>query len=145
MKIKIKKGIVLTERIASSSAAKVPAKRRKTLIKSTVEKATGVLYDRGALPQELSRLADLLTVRSQLDQASLGSLIRNLYPVGKIADETVLRVVGALGHGHLKPSLALQGLLLRWLVMVYHLLENPSILSETYAVLFNLLHTAAIR
>jgi len=136
---------VLTERIASSSAAKVPAKRRKLPIKSTIEKVTGALYDWGSLPQELSRVVDLLTIRSQLDQASLGSLIRNLYPVGKIADETVLRVVGALGHGQLKPSLAVQALLLRWLVMVYYLLENPSVLSKTYAVLFNLLPTAAIR
>lgn len=136
---------MLTERIASSSAAKVPAKRRKLPIKSTIEKVTGALYDWGSLPQELSRVVDLLTIRSQLDQASLGSLIRNLYPVGKIADETVLRVVGALGHGQLKPSLAVQALLLRWLVMVYYLLENPSVLSKTYAVLFNLLPTAAIR
>lgn len=136
---------MLTERIESSSAAKVPAKRRKLPIKSTIEKVTGALYDWGSLPQELSRVVDLLTIRSQLDQASLGSLIRNLYPVGKIADETVLRVVGALGHGQLKPSLAVQALLLRWLVMVYYLLENPSVLSKTYAVLFNLLPTAAIR
>jgi len=29
--------------------------------------------------------------------------------------------------------------------MVYHLLENTAILSQTYGVLFNLLDTAAIR
>ncbi|KAK1760496.1 centromere protein I [Echria macrotheca] len=127
------------------AAAKLPAKRRKTPIKPTVERATTLLYERGALPDELSRLVDLVTIRSQLDQASLGSIIRNLYPLAKVPDDVVLRVVGALGHGHLKPSLAIQGLLLRWLVMVYHLLENTSILSQTYGVLFNLLDTAAIR
>jgi len=104
-----------------------------------------LLYERGALPEELSRLVDLVTVRNQLDQASLASIIRNLYPLGKVKDDVVLRVVGALGHGHLKPSLAIQGLLLRWVVMVYHLLENTSTLSQTYGVLFNLLDTAAIR
>lgn len=121
------------------------AKRRGTSIKPTVESTTSLLYDRGAIPDELLRLVDLLTVRNHLDQASLGAIVRNLYPSGKVGDEVVLRCVGALGHGQLKPSLPLQSLLLRWLVMVYHLLENPTILSQSYGVLFNLLDTAAIR
>jgi centromere protein I len=127
------------------AASKVPAKRRQTGIKSTVESTTSLLYDRGALPDELARLVDLLTVRNHLDQASLGVIVRNLYPSGKIGDEVVLRFVGALGHGQLKPSLPLQALFLRWLVMVHHLLENPTILSQVYGLLFNLLDTAAIR
>ncbi|KAK4043064.1 Mis6-domain-containing protein [Parachaetomium inaequale] len=126
-------------------AAKVPAKRRQTGIKPTVENTTSLLYDRGALPDELARLVDLLTVRNHLDQASLGAIVRNLYPSGKVGDEAVLRFVGALGHGQLKPSLPLQALFLRWLVMVHHVLENPAILSQVYGVLFNLLDTAAIR
>ncbi|KAL2129135.1 hypothetical protein VTI74DRAFT_8183 [Chaetomium olivicolor] len=127
------------------AASKVPAKRRRTSIKLTVERATSVLYDRGALPDELSRLVDLLTIRNHLDQASLAAIVRNLYPSGKVGDEVVLRFVGALGHGQLKPSLPLQALFLRWLVMVYPLLGNPAILSQAYGVLFNLLDTAAIR
>jgi centromere protein I len=127
------------------AASKVPAKRRQTGIKSTVESTTSLLYDRGALPDELARLVDLLTVRNHLDQASLGVIVRNLYPSGKVGDEVVLRFVGALGHGQLKPSLPLQALFLRWLVMVHHLLENPTILSQVYGLLFNLLDTAAIR
>ncbi|KAK4167996.1 centromere protein I [Cladorrhinum sp. PSN259] len=127
------------------TAAQLPAKRRLVGIKPAIEKAASVLYDKGALPQDLARLVDLLTVRNHLDQASLGAIVRNLYPLGKVGDEVVLRFVGALGHGHLKPSFPLQGLFLRWLVMVHHLLENPSILSQVYAVLFNLLDTAAIR
>lgn len=97
------------------------------------------------MPDELARLVDLLTVPNYLDQASLAAIVRNLYPSAKVSDDTVLRFVGALGHGQLKPSLSLQSLFLRWLVMVYHLLENPAVLSQTYAVLFNLLDTAAIR
>ncbi|KAL2152515.1 hypothetical protein VTH82DRAFT_5699 [Thermothelomyces myriococcoides] len=126
-------------------ASKVPAKRRQTNIKPTVERATALLYERGALQDELGRLVDLLTVRNHLDQASLGAIVRNLYPSGKVNDEVVLRFVGALGHGQLKPSFPLQALFLRWLVMVYHSLENPTILSQVYSVLFNLLDTAAIR
>ncbi|KAK4152641.1 centromere protein I [Chaetomidium leptoderma] len=127
------------------TASNVPAKRRKTGIKPTVERTTELLYGRGGLPDELARLVDLLTTRNHLDQASLGAIVRNLYPSAKVSDELVLRFVGALGHGQLKPSLPLQALFLRWLVMVYHLLQNPAILSQAYAVLFNLLDTAAIR
>ncbi|KAK4646522.1 hypothetical protein QC761_211250 [Podospora bellae-mahoneyi] len=127
------------------TASKIPAKRRQTSIKPTVEKTTSLLYDRGALPDDLIRLVDLLTQHNHLDQASLSAITRNLYPLGKVSDEVLLRIVGALGHGHLKPSFPLQSLFLKWLVMVYHLLQNPTILSQTYAVLFNLLDSAAIR
>ncbi|KAI8291069.1 hypothetical protein K4K60_003096 [Colletotrichum sp. SAR11_57] len=53
--------------------------------------------------------------------------------------------VGCLGHGELKPSLNLQSNLLKWLIMAYHVIENSAVLSQAYAVLFNLLDTAAIR
>lgn len=131
--------------LTTLAASKVPAKRRKVVIKSTVESTTSVLYDRGALPDELARLVHLLTARTHLDQASLAAIARNLYPSGKVGDEVALCFVGALGHGQLKPSLPLQALFLRWLVMVYPLLESPAILSQAYGVLFNLLDTAAIR
>ncbi|KAK3326277.1 Mis6-domain-containing protein [Apodospora peruviana] len=113
-------------------ASKVPAKRRQVVIKSTVERTTALLYQRGAIPDELARLVDLVTVRNYLDQASLSALIRNLYPATKVDNDAIFKVVGALGHGQLKPALPLQSLLLRWLVMVYHLLENPGILTQAY-------------
>ncbi len=72
-------------------------------------------------------------------------MLRNLYPVTKVSREQALRAVAAVGIGRLKPSLTVQGLLLRWLIMVYHVLEAPAVLSQAYAVLFNLLDTAAIR
>lgn len=71
--------------------------------------------------------------------------MRSLYPAGPVSDDVVLTVVGSLGHGQLKPSLPIQSLLLRWLVMVYHILDSRAVLSRSYAVLFNLLDTAAIR
>ncbi|KAL1837191.1 hypothetical protein VTJ49DRAFT_4163 [Mycothermus thermophilus] len=127
------------------AASHIPAKRRTADIKPTVTAAAQLMYQHGVLPDELARLADLLTLRSHLAQASLAELVRNLYPAAHVADEVVLRFVGALGHGQLKPTLPLQAQYLRWLVMVYPVLENPSVLSQAYSVLFNLLDTAAIR
>lgn len=62
-----------------------------------------------------------------------------------MSPNVVLHVVSALGHGALKAPLSLQAALLKWLVMVYHVLETPAVLAQAYSVLFNLLDTAAIR
>ncbi|KAB5563217.1 Mis6-domain-containing protein [Coniochaeta sp. 2T2.1] len=126
-------------------ASKLPAKRRGVPIKPTVERLAESLYENGALPDELVRIIDLVTHPRHLDQASTASIIRNLYPASKVPGEAILGVVGCLGHGELKPSLTIQSHLLRWLVMVYHVLEEPETLARAYPILFNLLDTAAIR
>jgi centromere protein I len=90
----------------------------------------------------LSRLVDLITLPSELDQASLGSLIRNLYPASKVPDAVITRVVASLRPGL---TFTVQAALLKWLIMVYDVLENQGILSQLYSILFNLLDTIAIR
>lgn len=129
----------------ATSASKVPAKARSTNIKPTVASLTSLSYDKGLSPDALSDLVDLVVTPSHLDQASLSAIIRNLYPATRVSRHVVLRVVACLGHGKLKPSLPLQAALLRWLIMVYHVLESPQILSQVYPVLFNLLDTAVTR
>ncbi|KAI0012779.1 Mis6-domain-containing protein [Xylariaceae sp. FL0662B] len=126
-------------------ASKLTAKQRGSSVKPTIEKLVSLSYDKGLLPADLDQLVDLITTPTFLDQASLGSIVRNLYPATTISDDIVIKVVGCLGHGKLKPSLAIQGGLLKWLVMVYHIIQNQAVLSRSYSVLFNLLDTAAIR
>ncbi|OAA64506.1 mis6 domain containing protein [Niveomyces insectorum RCEF 264] len=128
-------------------AARVPAQRRPFAVKPTVERLTALAYEHGLPPDALRDLVHVITAPGHLDQASLGALARHLYPSGgaAVADDVVLAVVGCLGHGQLKPALPVQALLLRWLVLVYHVLASPAVLSRAYAVLFNLLDTAGIR
>lgn len=114
-------------------------------MKPVVEKLSSLLYDQGLLPDDLGQLIDLVTIPSFLDQASLGNIARNLYPATTVNDDLIVRVIGCLGHGKLKPSLAIQGALLKWLVMIYHIIDNQAVLSRAYSILFNLLDTAAIR
>ncbi|KAM3442925.1 hypothetical protein NHJ13734_002069 [Beauveria thailandica] len=127
------------------AASKLAPKARATLIKPSINSLASLAYERGLLPDALDALLELITTPSLLDQASLGVLLRGLYPVTRVSAACVLRVVGALGHGRLKPAMAIQALLLRWLIMVYHVLETPGVLSQAYPVLFNLLDTAATR
>lgn len=88
---------------------------------------------------------DIITRPNRLEQGSSATLIRSLYPASKIEDSIVIKVVGSLGHGRDKPSLNVQGILLKWLAMVYEVLENQKILAQLYSVFFNLLDTVAIR
>lgn len=124
----------------------MPAKRRPFAVKPTVERLVALAYEHGLSPDTLRDVVDVVTMPGHLDQASLGALVRNLYPAAPaVPDDVVLAVVGCLGQGQLKPSLAVQALLLRWLVLVYHVLGSPAVLSRAYGVLFNLLDTVGIR
>jgi len=127
------------------AASKLPAKRRGTSIRPTVDKFSSLAYENGIDSETLKDLITLVTSPTFLDQATLNSIIKTLYPTGRLSSDVVLKVVGCLGHGQLKPSLPIQAALLRWLVMVYHVIDNPAIFSRAYAVLFTLVDTAAIR
>ncbi|RDA86591.1 hypothetical protein CP532_6014 [Ophiocordyceps camponoti-leonardi (nom. inval.)] len=126
-------------------ASRIPPKSRSISIKPTVARLASLAYENGISEENLAQLIDLVALPSLLDQASLATVARNLYPKGSVSRRVVLRVVCALGHGAQKPSLALQAILLKWLVMVFHLLEERAVLTRAYPVLFNLLDTAAIR
>ncbi|KYK58654.1 hypothetical protein DCS_05671 [Drechmeria coniospora] len=127
------------------SASKLPAKSRSTAVKPVVAQLASLCYERGLLPDALGQLVDLLTSPSYLDQASLQTLARNLYPRGKVEADVVLRILGTLGHGRLKMSLGVQAALLRWLILVQHDLQEREVLARAYGFLFGLLDTAAIR
>ncbi|ROV87495.1 hypothetical protein VMCG_10501 [Cytospora schulzeri] len=128
-------------------ASKVPAKKRVVDLKPKVAELTSVAYNQGVLPEELIQLIDLVIAPSHLDQASLNSIIRNLYPVGKVSEDAILNIVGSLGLGELRPSLTLQSSLLQWILQVYHVLDTKAqaVLSRAYSVLFNLLDISSTR
>lgn len=108
---------------------------------------TSANYNQGVLPQELIQLVDLIVSRNHLDQASLNSIIKNLYPAIQVSDDVILRIIGSLGLGEHKPSLNIQSSLLQWIIQVYHALNTKaqSVLSRAYSVLFNLLDVSATR
>jgi centromere protein I len=123
----------------------LPAAKRVTQISIIVDKVCQKVYQDGLAYTLLNKLIDIITLPNRLEQGSLAALIRHLYPASKVPDSIVIKVVGNLGHGRGKLSLTSQGLLLKWLVMVYDVLENQKIMSQLYSVLFNLLDTVAIR
>ncbi|RYC64409.1 hypothetical protein CHU98_g1776 [Xylaria longipes] len=91
-------------------------------------------------PEMQESLSDVLR-----DQASLAAIVKNLYPATSVSADLIIKVIGCLGHGKLKPSLTIQAAILKWLIMVQHVAENRACFSQAYPVLFNLLDTAALR
>lgn len=137
-------------RVTHTVASKLPTKRRggSSNEKQTVAQLTSLAYEHGINSADLDvLLAEVITAGGpgRLDQASLAAIVRNLYPASRVSSEAVLAVVGCLGHGELRPSLVIQAMLLRWLILVHHVLESRDVLARAYGVLFNLLDTAAIR
>lgn len=126
-------------------ASKLPAKSRVGDIRLVVASLTSLAYENGLLPEALHQLIEVVVTPSHLDQASRNAIVRNLYPVSRVSRDVAIRVIGALGHGALKPSLNIQVALLKWLIMIHHVLETPAVFAQAYSVLFNLLNTAAIR
>lgn len=126
-------------------AAKIPAKLRAVKISSIVDSVCTETYRNGLQNASLDKLIDIITLSNELDRGSVSILIKNLYPASKVPDGIVVKVVSSLGHGRAKPSYSTQAALLKWLVMIYDVLENHMILSRLYSVVFNLLDTIAIR
>jgi centromere protein I len=93
----------------------------------------------------LRAVVQLAAVKTNLDQTSVTTLIKNLYPALRVPDDVVVTVVGALGQGRGKPSPSTQDSLVKWLTTVHEITENSSILSRLYGVLFSMLDMISIR
>ncbi|RPA83902.1 Mis6-domain-containing protein [Ascobolus immersus RN42] len=98
------------------------------------------------IPQDLlDRFLDVVAVNSRLDQGTVSKIIRVLHPRSKIGKSSLVRVVGSLGLGNIKPALPTQVLILRWLVMVYDFLDGYAVIDRLYGTLFSLLDMINLR
>lgn len=93
----------------------------------------------------LTRLLKILTTKNNLDQGTVTTLIKNLYPQERILSKNVTSVVCCLGPSKNKPTPATQALLLRWLILSYDMLRERAHLAKLYAVLFNHLDMISLR
>lgn len=125
--------------------AKIPARQRTDHVGALIDRICSLASEEGFVNESLLTVVDTITQPQELDQASVSKLVRVLYPAQRVPDAVIIRVVNCLGHSQSKPSLTSQAALLRWLVLVHDVLQDPTVLSKLYAVLFNLLDTFAIR
>lgn len=72
-------------------------------------------------------------------------MIKNLYPAQRVSGDIIVTVVAALGQGKGKPSPGTQDSLVKWLALIHEVIEDASILSRLYGVLFGMLDMISIR
>ncbi|KAJ5825814.1 Centromere protein Cenp-I [Penicillium riverlandense] len=127
------------------AVAFLPVKQRYTDASDLAKTIASDAYENGIPPTTLARLLKILTTKNSLDQGTVTTLVKNLYPQEKIASKLITQVVCCLGPSKNKPSAATQALLLRWLILAYDLLEDRAHLAKLYAVLFNHLDMISLR
>lgn len=123
----------------------MPSKQRHTDASTLAKSIASDAYESGIPQLALQRLIRLLTGSNHLDQGTITTLIKNLYPLDLVPSKLVTQIVCCLGPTKNKPSTATQALLLRWLILVYDVLEDKTHLSKLYAVLFNCLDMLSLR
>jgi centromere protein I len=126
-------------------ASKTPAKSRDQNISGIVNQICSYAFEHGLPNSQLQSIVNILVQKTTLDQSSITTIIKNLYPTDQISSDIVIQIVGSLGQGIRKPSAHVQNALLRWLCIVYSIVEDPRILSKLYGTLFNMLDMVSLR
>lgn len=93
----------------------------------------------------LETVVHIAARKTELDQTSVTTLIRNLYPAQRVSGQVIVTIVSALGQGKGKPSPATQDSLVRWLALIHEIIEDANTLSRLYGVLFGMLDMISIR
>ncbi|KAH7073756.1 Mis6-domain-containing protein [Paraphoma chrysanthemicola] len=126
-------------------ASRTPAKQRTVKVSSVVDAICRHAIEDGLDEDALREVIQLASVKTNLDQTSVTTLIKNLYPAKRIPGDVVVTVVGALGQGKGKPSPGMQDCLVKWLITVREITEDADVLSRLYGVLFGMLDMISIR
>ncbi|KAF1961181.1 Mis6-domain-containing protein [Byssothecium circinans] len=126
-------------------ASRTPAKQRVFKVSSVVDVVCHHAFERGLDEEALRDVVHIAARKTNLDQTSVTTLIKNLYPALPVPSDVVVTVVAALGQGKGKPTPGTQNSLVKWLAIVHGVLEEPDVLSRLYSVLFGMLDMISIR
>jgi centromere protein I len=126
-------------------ASRTTAKQRTVKVSSIVDVICQYAIEDGLDQDALRDVVQLVSVKTLLDQTTVTTLIKNLYPARRVPGDVLITVVGALGQGKGKPSPGTQDGLVKWLTTVHEITEGSSVLSRLYGVLFGMLDMISIR
>ncbi|KAJ8115692.1 hypothetical protein OPT61_g2723 [Boeremia exigua] len=125
--------------------SRTPAKGRAVKVSAAIDVICRHAFADGLDEDALDAVVHIVARKTELDQTSVTTLIKNLYPAQQISGDVVVTIVAALGHGKGKPSPGTQDSLVKWLVLVHEIIEDANILSRLYGVLFGMLDMISIR
>ena len=127
------------------TASKTSARQRSIQVSPLVDEISEHAFQFGLANEELQRVASLVANDNHLDQSSITTLIKNLYPAERVPSHVVITFVSSLGRGKHKPAASSQAALVRWLSLVQDVLQDSNVLSRLYGVLFDLLDMITLR
>lgn len=102
-------------------------------------------FDKGLDEDSLRTVVQIASRKTELDQTSVTTLVKNLYPAQRVPADVVVTVVSGLGQGKGKPSPGSQNGLVKWLTIVHEIIDDPNVLPRLYGVLFGMLDMISIR
>ncbi|KAJ4378688.1 Phosphate metabolism transcription protein [Didymella sp. IMI 355093] len=126
-------------------ASQTPAKQRSVKVSGVVDVICRHAFTDGLDEDALETVVHVVARKTELDQTSVTTLIKNLYPAQRVPGDVVIDIVAALGQGKGKPSAGTQDSLVKWLALVHEVIEDKSVLSRLYGVLFGMLDMISIR
>lgn len=132
-------------RIDELTAASLPLKQQDAQIQDSIEIICGYAYQSGLSILSLKATLEIVIRSKTLSQSNRTMLIKSLYPAGEVPSRLICTVAASLGQGKQKLSVSLQQSLLKWIILVYEVLEDPSVLSRLYSVLFDMLDVTSLR
>lgn len=127
------------------AASRTTAKQRTVKVSSIVDVICRYASENGLDQDALRDIVQLASVKTSLDQTTITTLIKNLYPSQKVPSDVVITIVGALGQGKGKPSPGTQDSLVKWLIIIHEIIESSTVLPRLYGVLFGMLDMISIR
>ncbi|KAF1967378.1 Mis6-domain-containing protein [Bimuria novae-zelandiae CBS 107.79] len=126
-------------------ASNTPAKQRAVKVSGVVDVICRHAFDVGLDQESLRTVVQIASVKTELDQTSVTTLIKNLYPAQRVPAGLVVTIVGALGQGKGKPTPGTQNGFVKWLITVHEIIDDSTVLSRLYGVLFGMLDSISIR
>lgn len=126
-------------------ASETQTKKKFSALKTHLEIIQSHAQQHGLRTSALKRLLEVLTSANALSITTQKELIKVLYPAELVPSHLVCIFVNGLGYGGRKASVSSQQLLLKWMILVHDILEDPTVLSSLYSVLFNLLDMTSLR
>ncbi|CAG8462026.1 4858_t:CDS:10 [Funneliformis mosseae] len=117
-------------------------KNIKKIVKNQILELDELVLNSGL---EVAQIAEVLNVilTGKLDDIDTKRLIKVLLPRTKISNFLVIKVLGSLGNKILKYNI--QALLLRWIIIVYNVIEDHSELLKFYGVIIHYMEYDTLR
>lgn len=80
----------------------------KGILNNALLSITSTAESNGLTSEQIGRLIDVLVLPEGLDRGTAHSLVKSLYPAGKVEEDIAVKVVGCLGLGAQRAPLQTQ-------------------------------------